>query len=191
MRCLARKLLMLAATLLVLPAILVVKVAGGNRCFVFFGQLLALVPGLAGSFLRLAYYSRTLERCSGRGEMGFGSYYSHRASSFGHGCYIGAYCIIGMVDMGDHVTIGSQVSLLSGKKQHNFEQVGVPIQEQGGEFGKIVIGENCWIGNGAIVMSNLGRQVVVGAGSVVAKDFGDHVVVAGNPARIVKKIGEE
>lgn len=190
MRCLARKLVMLAATLLVLPAVLVVKVAGGNRPFVFFGQMLALVPGLTGSFLRLAYYARTLERCSTRGEIGFGSYYSHRASSFGHGCYIGAYCIIGMVDMGDHVTIGSQVSLLSGKKQHNFEQLDVPIQQQGGEFEKIAIGRNCWIGNGAVVMANLGRQVVVGAGAVVSKDFGDRVVVAGNPAKILQTIGD-
>jgi acetyltransferase-like isoleucine patch superfamily enzyme len=190
MRGLARKLVMLVATLLVLPAVLVVKVAGSNRSFVFFGQLLALVPGLTGSFLRLAYYSRTLERCAGRGEIGFGSYYSHRASSFGYGCYIGAYCIIGMVEMGDHVTIGSQVSLLSGKKQHNFEQIDVPIQEQGGEFNKISIGSNCWIGNGAVVMANLGSQVVVGAGAVVAKDFGDRVVVAGNPARVVKNVGQ-
>lgn len=37
---------------------------------------------------------------------------------------------------------------------------------------------------------HIGNNVVVGAGSVVVKDVPDNCVVAGNPARIIKRISE-
>lgn len=59
------------------------------------------------------------------------------------------------------------------------------------EYGApITIGDNVWIGGGAIILAgvNLGDNVVVGAGSVVTKSFGDNVVIAGNPARVIKEL---
>ena len=53
------------------------------------------------------------------------------------------------------------------------------------------IGDNCWIGNGAIVMANTGKQCIIGAGSVVTKDTGDYEVLAGNPAKVVRKLASE
>ncbi|WP_054725267.1 sugar O-acetyltransferase [Paucilactobacillus hokkaidonensis] len=55
----------------------------------------------------------------------------------------------------------------------------------------VTIGDNCWIGGNAIIVPGvtLGNNVIVGAGSVVTKSFGDDVVVAGNPARVIKTIG--
>ncbi|HFR3342924.1 TPA: sugar O-acetyltransferase [Streptococcus suis] len=61
----------------------------------------------------------------------------------------------------------------------------------GPEYGApIEIGDNVWIGGGAIILAGviLGDNVVVGAGSVVTKSFGDNVVLAGNPARVIKTI---
>ncbi|KAK3994443.1 trimeric LpxA-like protein [Cladorrhinum sp. PSN332] len=61
----------------------------------------------------------------------------------------------------------------------------------GPEGGKpIVIGEDCWFGGSVIVLGGvtIGRGVTVGAGSVVTKDVPDFVVVAGNPAKIVKRL---
>ncbi|KAL2890612.1 putative acetyltransferase [Ceratocystis lukuohia] len=54
----------------------------------------------------------------------------------------------------------------------------------------IVIGEDCWFGGNCIVLPGvtIGRGVTVGAGSVVTKDVPDMVVVAGNPARIVRRL---
>ena len=54
----------------------------------------------------------------------------------------------------------------------------------------IHIGDDCWIGGGAIILPgvSLGNNVVVGAGSVVTKSFGDNVVIAGNPAKIIKHL---
>lgn len=55
----------------------------------------------------------------------------------------------------------------------------------------IVIGDNVWIGAGAVVLPGvtIGKNAVVGAGSVVTKDVEPDTVVAGNPARPIRKTG--
>ncbi len=65
------------------------------------------------------------------------------------------------------------------------------LRNSGKELGKpITIGDNCWIGGHATINPGvtLGNNVVVGSGSVVTKSFGDNVVIAGNPAKIIKKL---
>jgi acetyltransferase-like isoleucine patch superfamily enzyme len=54
----------------------------------------------------------------------------------------------------------------------------------------ITVGEDCWFGGNVTVLGGItiGRGVTIGAGSVVTKDVPDFVVVAGNPARVLKKI---
>lgn len=55
-------------------------------------------------------------------------------------------------------------------------------------YGRITIGNNCFIGAHAIVMYGvtLADNVIVGAGSVVTKSVTEsNVILAGNPARIV------
>lgn len=53
--------------------------------------------------------------------------------------------------------------------------------------GKIVIGDNVFIGHGAIVLRDvtIGSNVVVAAGSVVVKDIPDNCVVGGVPAKVI------
>ena len=75
---------------------------------------------------------------------------------------------------------------MSGKFQHDFSALETPIKDQGGMFHKISIGEDCWIGNGSLIMANIGKKCIIGAGSVVTKDIPDYSVVAGNPANILK-----
>ncbi|CCD34975.1 hypothetical protein ACHAPC_005765 [Botrytis cinerea] len=54
----------------------------------------------------------------------------------------------------------------------------------------ITIGEDCWFGGNVTVCPGvtIGRGCTMGAGSVVTKDVPDFHVVAGNPAKIIKKI---
>ena len=56
--------------------------------------------------------------------------------------------------------------------------------------GDTVIGDDCWIGGGAILCPGvrIGPRSVVGAGSVVVRDVEPDVVVAGNPARVVRRL---
>ncbi|MFV0560658.1 MAG: chorismate mutase [Enterococcus sp.] len=70
-----------------------------------------------------------------------------------------------------------------------------PVKRNSGlEYSKpITIGNNVWLGGGAIITPGvtLGDNVVVGAGSVVTKSFEDNVVIAGNPARVINSVDEK
>ncbi|MDB4297219.1 hypothetical protein N9901_00535 [Flavobacteriaceae bacterium] len=53
-----------------------------------------------------------------------------------------------------------------------------------------VIGDNCDIGAGAIIIGDLtiGDNVTIGAGSVLVKSIPSNCIVVGNPARIIKRL---
>ena len=57
---------------------------------------------------------------------------------------------------------------------------------------EVTIGDNVWIGWGAILLKGvqIGDNSIVAAGSVVLGQFPGNVIIAGNPAKIVKYIGE-
>lgn len=66
-----------------------------------------------------------------------------------------------------------------------------PIERSSGrEFAKpVVIGDDVWIGGGAMIMPGvtIGSRVVIASGAVVTKDIPDDMVVGGNPARTIRK----
>ena len=76
---------------------------------------------------------------------------------------------------------------MSGKNQHNIDDPSVPIKEQGGTFTKVTIGENCWVGNGALIMADIGDNAVVAAGAVVIHAIPENAIVAGNPAKVIRQ----
>lgn len=55
--------------------------------------------------------------------------------------------------------------------------------------GNCTLGENTFIGTGAIILPNvtIGKNVIIGAGSVVTKNIEDNVTAVGIPAKVVKK----
>lgn len=66
-----------------------------------------------------------------------------------------------------------------------------PIARRQAEYALAVsIGEDCWIGGGAIIRPgvHIGDRCVVGAGSVVTRDVPDNCVVAGNPAQVIRRL---
>lgn len=60
------------------------------------------------------------------------------------------------------------------------------------KLGKVVIGNDVFIGYGSIILPDVsvGSKVIIGAGTVVDKNVPDNSVVVGNPMRIIKSFDE-
>ena len=107
---------------------------------------------------------------------------AHREVSIGPGVYIGTFCSLGRVTIGENVMIGSNVDILSSRYQHRRVD-GQLLGSESGTFSTVEIGANTWIGNSAVIMASVGKGCVVGAGSVVVKPVRDGATVVGNPGR--------
>jgi maltose O-acetyltransferase len=89
------------------------------------------------------------------------------------------------ITIGDNVFLAPKVQLYTAA--HPLDA----LERRATEFAKpITIGDDVWIGGGAIVLPGvtIGNRVVVAAGSVVSKDIPDDVVVGGVPAKVLKKL---
>jgi len=161
-------------------------VVSGDQPFQMAAQLLSLGPGVIGNYLRAAFYRLTLSRCGSDVCIEFGAILNQPTIELGRRVYIGAHCCIGHSVIEDDVVIGSNVDIISGRHQHRFEDLDTPIREQDGRLETIRLGPDCWIGNSAVVMANIGEKSVVGAGSVVSRDVPAKSIVAGNPAVVVR-----
>lgn len=162
-----------------------------ERVFTAFAELLSLFPGAAGVYLRQAYYRMALARCAADCHIGFGTFFSHRNASLDEGVYIGNRCTVGMARIERDVTIGSNVDILSGRRQHYTNWVDLPVQQQGGEYVAVRIGSNSWVGNSSVVMADVASNSVVGAGSVVVHPVPAGSMAAGNPAVVKKRLFTE
>lgn len=170
-----------------IPARLEQALTGGEGFFAAGSELLSLIPGALGIYLRRGFYRICLDECAIDCHIGFGTTVAHTRAQVGRGVYIGNRCTLGQVVIEDDVTVGSNVDILSGRHQHHFDDLHRPIQEQGGTFTPIRIGRNTWIGNSTVVMADIGSDCVIGAGSVVVKPIVDRSVAAGNPASIKRQ----
>ena len=90
------------------------------------------------------------------------------------------------INIGDNFMCAPKVCIFSVTHPKNSEErakgmaVSLPVN----------IGNNVWIGGGAIVMPgvSIGDNAIIGAGSVVTKNVPANTVVAGNPARIIENL---
>ncbi|MFE6798612.1 sugar O-acetyltransferase [Paenibacillus chitinolyticus] len=93
------------------------------------------------------------------------------------------------VTIGNNVLIGPNVSVFTaGHAIHpelrvNEVEYALPIS----------IGNNVWIGGGAILNPgvSIGDNTIIGSGSVVTKDIPADVIAAGNPCRVLRPITED
>lgn len=96
--------------------------------------------------------------------------------------YQGSYIDPGfpfLIEIGDDVTF-SFVALLA----HDGSTQKVCKKSR---VGKVIIGNNVFIGYHSIVLPNvrIGNNVIIGAGSVVTKDIPDNSVAIGSPCRVI------
>jgi virginiamycin A acetyltransferase len=153
-----------------------------DRWLMASGELLSLVPGAVGNLARKALYRATIQDCAKRAYISFGTLIVNRRAAVGDRAFIGPYCILGAAHVGAEARLASRVSVMSGRHHHGSAQAGVT---RGGDWKQelVTIGEGAWVGEGAIVMANVGRDCIVGAGSVVTREVPDGTTVVGNPAR--------
>lgn len=190
LRRLLKKTLDCAAIIIVVPAVLIYRtvslLVGPGRAFPAWSQFFALIPGVTGIFLRRAFYRMVLMRCGEDAWIAFGTIFSGAKASVGRNTYIGCFCCLGEVTLGDDVLIGSHVSIMNGSRQHGISRLDLPVREQPGEWRDVAIGNDTWIGDRAVIMADVGSHAVIGAGSVVTRPLQDFTISVGNPARVIR-----
>ena len=94
------------------------------------------------------------------------------------------------ITIGDNTMIGGNAKILD-NDFHPLE-VEARLADDKNKIGtrEIVIGKNCFIGCNSLILKGtvLGDNCVVGAGAVVSGKFEDNCVIAGNPARVIRKL---
>ncbi|MFJ7997017.1 sugar O-acetyltransferase [Streptomyces sp. NPDC096310] len=90
------------------------------------------------------------------------------------------------ITIGEDCQIGPNVQLLT--PTHPVEPL--PRRDKLEAALPITIGDNVWLGGGAVVCPgvNIGDNSVIGAGAVVTRDIPANVVAVGNPARPIRTV---
>ena len=107
--------------------------------------------------------------------------------TIGKRCFIQQCCTFfgrGGISIGNDVFIGPKVNLITINHDPN------PDNRSATYGRKIKIEDKVWIGINSTILPGvtLGYGCIVGAGSVVTHDVEPMTIVAGNPARVIKKI---
>lgn len=109
------------------------------------------------------------------------------AISIGRDCAVSSFNHISTgiqaVKIGDFVRLGPNVTILGVTR--DFKASGVRVMEQNSIHGEVVVGDDVFIGAGAVVLPGcrIGKGAVVGANSVINKDVPGNTIVAGVPAK--------
>ncbi|WP_319583455.1 hypothetical protein [uncultured Pseudodesulfovibrio sp.] len=182
-----------AALVVVSPLILLHRLLNSLSFFQGVGQLLAVVPGKIGCYLRMAFYRRTLTDCSERAIMEFGSYFSHWDVVVKDDVYISAYCIVARCVLEECIMLSAYTHVLDGGHQHGISDPAASFQHQPKDHAshKVIIGKGSWIGTKAVIMADVAPHTVVGAGAVVTRSLPGMSVVGGVPAKVIRSLSGE
>lgn len=174
----------------ILPATFLFRLQSAIGCrdsaFTGWTQLLSLLPGTSGVYLRHAFLRQNAAACHDNACVSFGTIFSHPDVSLGRHAYIGNFCSIGNAAIGDDVLIASHVSVMNGTRQHGTDRLDVPMREQKGEYPPVSIGNDTWIGERATVAASVGAHCIIGAGALVLSAIPDYSIAVGVPARVIR-----
>lgn len=99
-----------------------------------------------------------------------------------------AYTNRGHLHLGQRVSIGPGcILVLAAHANNSIIKQQIPEKERW-----ITLEDDVWLGAGVIVLPQvtIGEGSIIGAGAVVTKDIPPHCVAVGNPAKVIKKVGE-
>ncbi|WP_294146291.1 sugar O-acetyltransferase [uncultured Clostridium sp.] len=116
---------------------------------------------------------------------------------FGNNCEVNMNCVFlddNRITIGDNALIAPNVQIYTAFHPTNAkDRFGEPKEDGSFAFCKtqtapVTIGNNVWIGGGAIIMPGvtIGDNVVIGAGSVVTRDVPSNKIACGNPCRVIR-----
>lgn len=165
-------------------------------------------PDMPYTHWRLHYKSMMIELCKKKFHT-FSDSADFRAGAYAIGCskiIIGKRVVIrpgtmlfGMtvdpmdvsISIEDDVMMGSGVHIYV--NNHKFERNDISLIDQGYyPDAPVTLKRGCWIGANAIILPGVtvGVNSVIGAGAIVNKSIPDGVLAVGNPAKVIRRIGE-
>lgn len=186
LKAIAHGLCWLAVTPSVISFAIRSRLLGADRALEGSTQAWALVPGLAGQYLRRAFLARTLQHCARTATIEFGTLFSSASASIGDRAYIGPRCHLGWAIIEDDALLAAGVHVPSGARTHGIDDLATPIRDQPSVKTAVRIGRGSWIGSAAVVMADVGRDSVVAAGAVVTRPLPDQTISGGVPARVLR-----
>jgi acetyltransferase-like isoleucine patch superfamily enzyme len=94
--------------------------------------------------------------------------------------YLGGF---GGLKIGNHVRIGHRTSIVT--SDHVYDDLSLPIHEQGLVHAEVVIEDNVWIGCNVTILKGvrIGGGAIVAAGAVVTRDVPAYAIFGGVPAQ--------
>lgn len=112
---------------------------------------------------------------------------------FGHNSNTGHHTEISSnnhIEIGNDVIMGAYTYIAD--SNHGYKNKSLPIRKQEMEVGSVKIGNNVWLGRGAMILKDsiIGDNSVVAAGSIVTKKFRNNKILGGMPAKVIKELYE-
>ena len=116
-----------------------------------------------------------------------------KKATIGRRCKISSHTFICEgVTIEDNVFIGHSVTFINDTYPRAANPDGALQTEADWKLETTLVRRGASIGSGSTILSNvtIGENAIVGAGSVVTKDVPANMIVAGNPAKILRRVDQ-